>query len=259
MYNIYNYSIIIKNKESGEFILEEQLKYKRVLLKLSGEALSKGGNGILNYDVLKNISQKIKICIGMGVSFGIVVGAGNIWRGSFGKSMDRVRADHMGMIATVINALALQDILESDGIETRVMTAFEMCQVAEPYIRNKALSHLSKGRVCIFGCGTGSPYFTTDTAAVLRAAEINADMVLLAKNNVDGVYSADPAKVPDARMLAHLNYQNILNDKNLGVMDTTAASFSMDNNIPIWVIGIDEPENIIKALKGEKIGTKIDS
>jgi len=228
------------------------------LLKLSGEALSKGGSGILNYDVLKNISQKIKICMDMGISFGIVVGGGNIWRGSFGKSMDRVRADHMGMMAIMINSLALQDVLESDGIETRVMSAIEMNQVAEPYIRNKALSHLKKGRVCIFGCGTGSPYFTTDTAAVLRAAEINADIVLLAKNNVDGVYSADPLKFPDARMFANLNYQKIINDENLGVMDNTAASFSMDNNIPIWVIGIDDPENIIKALKGEKIGTMIE-
>jgi len=237
--------------------LNEQIKYKRVLLKLSGEALSKGGSGILNYDVLKNISQKIKTCINMGVSFGIVVGAGNIWRGSFGKAMDGVRADHMGMIATVINALALQDVFESDGIDTRVMTAIEMNQVAEPYIRNKALSHLKKGRVCIFAGGTGSPYFTTDTTAVMRAKEINADIVLLGKNNADGVYSADPNKFPDATMFDHLDYQNLLIDKNLGVMDKTAASYSMDNHIPIWVIGIDDPENIIKALKGEKIGTMI--
>jgi len=236
----------------------EEIKYKRVVLKLSGEALSKGGSGILNYDVLKNISQKIKTCIGMGVSFGIVVGGGNIWRGSLATSMtDRVRADHMGMIATVINALALQDVFESNGIDTRVMTAVEMNQVAEPYIRNKALSHLKKGRVCIFAGGNGSPYITTDTTAVMRAKEINADIVLLGKNNTDGVYSADPNKFPDAKMFDHLNYQNILIDKNLGVMDNTAASYSMDNNIPIWVIGIDDPENIIKALKGEKIGTMI--
>ena len=238
---------------------EEQIKYKRVLLKLSGETLSKGGTGILNYDVLKNISQKIKICIEMGVSFGIVVGGGNIWRGALNKfkEMDRVRADHMGMAAIVINSLALQDVLESDGIDTRVMTAIEMNQIAEPYIRNKALSHLKKGRVCIFACGTGSPYFTTDTAAVLRAKEINADIVLLAKNNADGVYSADPNKFPDAIKLHNLNFQNILIDKNLGIMDNTAASFSMDNDIPIWVIGIDDPENIIRALKGEPIGTLI--
>ena len=238
--------------------MEEQIKYKRVVLKLSGEALSKGGNGILNYDILKNISRKIKICMEMGISFGIVVGGGNIWRGSMATSMtDRVRADHMGMAATVINALALQDVLEAGGIETRVMTAIEMRQIAEPYIRNKALSHLSKGRVCIFGCGTGSPYFTTDTAAVLRAKEINADIVLLGKNNVDGVYTADPVKYPGAQKLADLTFQRILNDSDLGVMDNTAASFSMDNDIPMLVIGINDPENIIRALKGEKIGTMI--
>ena len=238
--------------------MSEQIKYKRVLLKLSGEALSKGGKNILNYEVLKNIGQKLKICVEMGVSFGIVVGAGNIWRGSFGKSMDRVRADHMGMIATVINALALQDILESEGIDSRVMTAIEMNQVAEPYIRNKALSHLKKGRICIFAGGTGNPYFTTDTASVLRAAEIEADVVLLAKNHADGIYSADPNKFPDATKFDELDYRAILIDKNLGAIDTTAASLSMDNNIPIWVIGIDDPENIIKALKGEKIGTMIE-
>jgi len=237
--------------------LEDQIKYKRVLLKLSGEALNKGGTGILNYEVLKDISRKIKTCIDMGVTFGIVVGGGNIWRGSFGKEMDRVRADHMGMAAIVINALALQDVLESEGIDTRVMTAIEMRQIAEPYIRNKALSHLSKGRVCIFGCGTGSPYFTTDTAAVLRAKEINADIVLLGKNNVDGVYTADPVKYPGAQKLADLTFQRILNDSDLGVMDNTAASFSMDNDIPMLVIGINDPENIIRALKGEKIGTMI--
>jgi uridylate kinase len=239
--------------------LEEEIKYKRVLLKLSGEALSKGGTGILNYDVLKNISSKIKICLEMGVSFGIVIGAGNIWRGSFGKDMDRVRSDHMGMIAIVINALALQDVFESDGIETRVMTAIEMNQVAEPYIRNKALSHLNKGRVCIFAGGTGNPYFTTDTAAVLRAAEINADIVILAKNGADAVYSADPNKFPDAKKLTALTYLNILNDKNLGAMDSTAASFSMDNHIPIWVIGINDPDNIVRAVKGENIGTIINN
>lgn len=234
--------------------------YKRVLLKLSGEALSKGGEGVLNYDVLKNISDVIKKCKDAGVNFGIVVGAGNIWRGRFGKDkdMDAVRADHMGMAATVINALALQDTLESVGLDTRVMTAVEMKQFAEPYIRNKALSHLGKGRICIFGCGTGSPYFTTDTAAVLRAAEIKADIVLLAKNNVDAVYTADPIKFPDAEKITDLNYIDlIVRNKDLAAMDTTAASFSMINNIPIRVIGIDEPYNIYKAVMGEKIGTSI--
>ena len=245
--------------------MDAQIKYKRVLLKLSGEALSKSGKdaacanqGILDYDVLKNIGQKLKTCVEMGISFGIVVGGGNIWRGSFGKSMDRVRSDHMGMIATVINALALHDILESEGMDSRVMTAIEMNQVAEPYIRNKALSHLKKGRICIFAGGTGNPYFTTDTASVLRAAEIEADVVLLAKNHADGVYSADPNIFPDATKFDELEYKAILVDDNLAAMDATAASLSMDNHIPIWVIGIDDPENIIKALKGEKIGTMIE-
>ena len=246
--------------ERGIFMdIDGRSKYKRVLLKLSGEALSKGTDGIINFDILKNISQKIKTCIDMGVSFGIVVGAGNIWRGRFGdESMDAVRSDHMGMVATVINALALQSTLESERVDTRVMTAVEMKQFAEPYIRNKALSHLGKGRVCIFGCGTGSPFFTTDTAAVLRAAEIKADVVLLAKNNVDAVYSSDPTKNPEAEKLTDLNYKDIiLNNKDLGAMDMTAASFCMNNNIPILVIGIDDPENIVKAVKGEKIGTSI--
>jgi len=234
------------------------IKYKRVLLKLSGEALSKGSDGILNDDVLKNICVKIKNCTEMGAVFGIVVGAGNIWRGG-GKDMDRVRADHMGMIATVINSIALADMLESLDIETRVMTALEMRQVAEPYIRNRATAHLNKGRVCIFAGGTGNPYFTTDTAAVLRAAEINADVVMLAKNNVDGVYSADPNKNPDAIKLTNLQYSSIITDNNLGVMDKTAASFSMINSIPILVIGIDEPDNIVRAVQGEAIGTIIDN
>jgi len=239
--------------------IDEQPKYKRVLLKLSGEALSKGTDGIINFDILKNISQKIKICVDMGVTFGIVVGGGNIWRGKFGgEAMDAVRSDHMGMAATVVNALALQSTLESEGVDTRVMTAVEMKQFAEPYIRNKALSHFSKGRVCIFGCGTGSPFFTTDTAAVLRAAELDADVVLFAKNNVDGIYTSDPIKNPHAEKLTDLNYTDIiLNNKDLAAIDMTAASFCMNNNIPILVIGIDDPENIVKAIKGEKIGTSI--
>ena len=234
-----------------------QAKYKRVLLKLSGEALSKGTDSIINFDILKNISSKIKTCIDIGVSFGIVVGAGNIWRGTFGgESRDIVRSDHMGMLATVVNALALQSTLEAEGIDTRVMTAVEMKQFAEPYIRNKAVSHLEKGRVCIFGCGTGSPFFTTDTAAVLRAAEIDADVVLLAKNNVDAIYSSDPMKNPEAIKLTDINYIDVIL-KNLGAMDMTAASFGMNNNLPILVIGSDDPENIVRAIKGEKIGTSI--
>ena len=240
--------------------IDGQAKYKRVVLKLSGESLSKGTDGILNFDILKNISKKIKVCIDMGVGFGIVVGAGNIWRGRFGnESMDVVRSDQMGMAATVVNALALQSTLESEGVDTRVMTAIEMKQFAEPYIRNKAISHLNKGRVCIFGCGTGSPFLTTDTAAVLRAAEIDAEVVLLAKNNIDAVYTADPIKNPKAKKLTVLSYKDILNNKELAAaMDMTAASFCMmNNNIPILVIGSDDPENIVKAIKGENIGTSI--
>ena len=234
------------------------IKYNRILLKLSGEALSKGSDSILNYDVLKNISVKIKECMEMGAVFGIVMGGGNIWRG-YDKDMDRVRADHMGMMATVINCLALQDVLESLGIKTRVMTAFEMRQVAELYIRNRAMSHLKKGYVCIFGGGTGNPYFSTDTAAVLRAAEISADVVMLAKNNVDGVYTADPKKYPDATKLDNLKYERIMTDNNLGVMDIMAASFGKVQHVPLLVIGIDDPENIVRAVKGETIGTIINN
>jgi len=230
-------------------------KYKRVLLKLSGEALAAGGKGILNYNVLQDICSVIKRCVEMGTELSIVVGAGNIWRGRQGGSMDRTTADHMGMIATVINCLALQDTLLSLGVETRVMTAIEMKQFAEPYIRNKAVSHLEKGKVVIFGCGIGSPFFSTDTAAVLRAAEINADLVLLAKN-IDGVYTADPKIDPEAKKLNSIAYMDILN-QHLKVIDTTATSFSMDNDIPILVFGLDDPENIIRAVNGEKIGTLV--
>jgi len=230
-----------------------QPKYKRVLIKLSGEALAAGGKGILNYEFVSQICTTIKKCVDMGVQVGIVVGAGNIWRGRQGEAMDRTRADHMGMVATVINCLALQDAFEKTGLETRVMTAIEMKECAEPYIRNKAVHHLENNRVVIFGCGIGSPFFSTDTAAVLRAAEINADIVLLAKN-VDGVYTADPKLDPKAEKLDHLDYMDILS-KGLRVIDTTATSFSMDNNIPILLFGLDDPENIVRAVMGEKIGT----
>ncbi len=228
-------------------------RYKRILVKLSGEALSAGTNGILNYDFLEKIGHVIKTCVDMGTEVSIVVGAGNIWRGRQGVNMDRTRADHMGMLATVINCLALQDTFERIGLETRVMTAIEMKECAEPYIRNKAISHLKKGRVVIFGCGIGSPFFSTDTAAVLRAAEICADIVLLAKN-VDGVYTADPKLDPDAKKIDSIEYIDILRD-GLRVLDFTATSFSMENDIPILLFGLDEPENIIKAVNGEKIGT----
>ncbi|MBQ8496858.1 MAG: UMP kinase [Clostridia bacterium] len=227
--------------------------YKRILVKLSGEALSDGANGILNYDFLEEVGKTIKRCVDMGTQVSIVVGAGNIWRGRQGVNMDRARADHMGMLATVINCLALQDTFERLGMETRVMTAIEMQQFAEPYIRNKAIAHLEKGRVVIFGCGIGSPFFSTDTAAVLRAAEICADIVLLAKN-VDGVYTADPKIDPTAKKIESIEYIDILR-QGLKVLDFTATSFSMENHIPILLFGLDDPENIIRAVNGEKIGT----
>ena len=232
---------------------EKKPHYKRILVKLSGEALSNGDQGILNYDFLEQIGYTIKKCVDMGTQVSIVVGAGNIWRGRQGVNMDRTRADHMGMLATVINCLALQDTFERIGLKTRVMTAIEMQEFAEPYIRNKAISHLEKGRVVIFGCGIGSPFFSTDTAAVLRAAEICADIVLLAKN-VDGVYTADPKLDPTATKIDSIEYIDILRE-GLRVLDFTATSFSMENHIPILLFGLDDPENIIKAVNGEKIGT----
>lgn len=227
--------------------------YIRVLVKLSGEALSAGSDGIFNYDFIDEVCRVIKKCVDAGTQVSIVVGAGNIWRGRQGVNMDRTRADHMGMLATVINCLALQDALEKLGVDTRVMTAVEMQRFAEPYIRNKAVSHLNKGRVVIFGCGIGSPFFSTDTAAVLRAAEINADIVLLAKN-VDGVYTADPKIDPTAKKLSNIDYIDILKE-GLKALDFTATSFSMENHIPILLFGLDDPENIYKAVCGEKIGT----
>lgn len=227
--------------------------YKRVLIKLSGEALASGCDGILNFDHLKEICTVIKRCVDLGTEVSIVVGAGNIWRGRQGTDMDRTRADHMGMCATVINCLALQDTFEKLGVSTRVMTAIEMKQFAEPYIRNKAVSHLENGKVVIFGCGIGSPFFSTDTAAVLRAAEVDADIVLLAKN-IDGVYTADPKKDPSAKKLQSIDYIDILNH-GLAALDFTATSFSMENKIPILLFGLDNPESIYKAVMGEKIGT----
>ena len=233
-----------------------QPKYKRVLLKLSGEALA-GTQGFgLNEGVLSEISQTIKKCVEIGVEIAIVVGGGNFWRGRSGENMERTRADHMGMLATVINALAMQDALERAGVPTRVQTAIEMRQIAEPYIRGKAESHLRKGRVVIFGCGTGNPYFSTDTTAALRAAEINADVILLAKK-VDGVYDSDPNINKDAKKFDELKYIDVLN-QGLGVMDSTATSLCMDNNIPIRVFGLDVPSNILDAVMGKEIGTLVD-
>lgn len=228
-------------------------KYKRVMLKLSGEALA-GEKGFgINFDLVKTISSQIKDLVNKGVECGMVVGGGNIWRGRQGNDMDRATADYMGMMATCINALALQDSLEAMGIPTRVQTAIEMKEIAEPYIRRKAMRHLEKGRVVIFAAGIGEPYFSTDTAAALRAAEIEADIILLAKN-VDGVYNKDPKKYADAKKYDELSYIQIL-EQGLQVMDSTATSLCMDNDIPILVFGLDKPENIIRAVCGESIGT----
>ncbi len=236
--------------------MEETLRYKRVLIKLSGEALATGvKDGILNYDFVRQICLAIKECSEMGVQVALVVGAGNIWRGRQGEKMDRTRADHMGMLATTINALALQDAFVQVGVDCRVMTAIAMHEVAEPYIRNKAVSHLERGRTVIFGCGIGSPFFSTDTAAVLRAAEINADVVMMAKN-IDGVYTADPKLDPTATKLDELSYMDILSHE-MKVIDGTAASFGKDNHIPLLIFGLDDPHNIVRAIKGEKIGTII--
>lgn len=230
-------------------------KYKRVMLKVSGEALAGEHKTGIDAETLGEISDRIKDAYDMGVEIAIVVGGGNFWRGRSGKGMDRTTADHMGMLATVINALALQDALELRGIPTRVQTAIEMRQIAEPYIRRKSVRHLEKKRIVIFACGTGNPYFSTDTTAALRAAEIDADVILLAKK-VDGVYDCDPNSNPNAKKFDKLSYIDVLS-KGLGVMDSTAASLCMDNNIPIIVFGLDKPENIIKVILGEEIGTSI--
>lgn len=228
-------------------------KYKRVLLKLSGEALAKGKGFGLNFDTVAEICKAVKECTEMGVEIGIVVGGGNFWRGREGGQMDRTRADHMGMLATTINSLALADGLEQEGVEVRVQTAIDMKAIAEPYIRNRATRHLEKGRVVVFGCGTGNPFFTTDTAAALRAAEIDADIIFKA-TNVDGVYDSDPKINKDAKKFDELNYIDVLN-KGLHVMDSTAASLCMDNNIPILVFNLNDPQNIVRAIKGENNGT----
>ncbi|MGE5629400.1 MAG: UMP kinase [Solirubrobacterales bacterium] len=230
-------------------------KYKKVMLKLSGEALSgEQGYGI-DFAVTNRIASEIKELIDMGIQVGCVVGGGNIWRGRSGEGMDRTTADYMGMLATCINALALQDSLENMGVMTRVQSAIEMREIAEPFIRRRAMRHLEKNRVVIFAAGTGNPYFSTDTTAALRAAEIEADVILLAKK-VDGVYDKDPKKYSDAKKIDNLNYIEVL-DKGLQVMDSTATSLCMDNNIPILVFGLDEPGNIKKAVMGEKIGTLV--
>lgn len=229
--------------------------YKRIVLKLSGEALAGAEGYGINYEILSAISKQVVEVVHQGVEVCIVVGGGNIWRGVAGsaKGMDRATADYMGMLATVINSLALQDALEKDNMPTRVMSAIEMKEVAEPYIRRRAIRHLEKGRVVIFAAGTGNPYFSTDTAAALRAAEIEAEVILMAKK-VDGVYDSDPTQNPQAKKYDFLDYIEVIN-QGLGVMDTTAASLCMENNIPIVVFDLTKYGNIFRAVMGEKIGT----
>ncbi len=229
------------------------VKYQRVLLKLSGEALAGDKKFGIDYDVVSNICRSIKKCVELGVQMGIVVGGGNFFRGRNAGEMDRTRADHMGMLATVMNSLALADALEQLGVQVRVQTAITMQQIAEPYIRNRAIRHLEKGRVVIFGCGTGNPFFSTDTASSLRAAEIDADVILKA-TMVDGVYDKDPNRFSDAVRYEALSFQEVL-EKGLGVMDSTAAAMCRDNHIPVLVFSLSNPDNILDAVLGKNIGT----
>ena len=235
-----------------------QPKYKRVLVKISGEALAGEKKTGLDFDVIGAVCDALARCHSVGVQVGIVVGGGNFWRGAkdggHGR-MDRTRADHMGMLATVINALALADALEARGVPVRVQTAIEMRAIAEPYVRLRAMRHLEKERVVIFACGTGNPFFSTDTAAVLRAAEVDADVILLAKN-IDGVYDDDPARNPNARKFDTVSYDEVL-ARHLAVMDSTATSLSMDNHIPIVLFALKDPDNIVRVVMGENIGTVV--
>ena len=233
----------------------EKPKYRRVLLKISGEALAGDKHFGLDFSVIGQVTDVIKECVEAGVQMGIVIGGGNFWRGvKNGEGyIERTRADHMGMLATAMNCMAVADVLEQKGVDVRIQTALEIKEVAEPYIRARAIRHLEKGRVVIFGCGTGNPYFSTDTAAVLRAAEIDADVILLAKN-IDGVYSADPRKDPNAVKYDSISYDDVL-AQHLEVMDSTATSLSMDNRIPVILFALKDPENIYRVVMGEKIGT----
>jgi len=232
-----------------------KMKYKRVLIKISGEALAgESGHGI-DFEKATGVCEKIKTCIDQGVQIAIVVGAGNFWRGRNGNNMDHTRADHMGMLATMMNCLALQDTFIKIGVDARVLAAIDMQQFAEPYIRDKAVNHLEAGRVVIFGCGTGNPFVTTDTAAAMRAVEISADIALLAKN-VNGVYDKDPNKFDDAVKYDTVTCSEVL-AKNLGVMDSTTASMCKDNGIPILVFNLKKPQNIVDAVKGENVGTVV--
>ncbi len=233
-----------------------QPKYKRILLKLSGEAMAGDNKFGLDFDTVLHVCSAIKQCVDAGVQVAIVVGGGNFWRGRSSGKMDRTRADHMGMLATTINALALADALEQLDCDVRVQTAITMNQIAEPYIRNRAVRHLEKGRVVIFGCGTGNPFFSTDTASALRAAEIEADIIFKA-SMVDGIYDSDPKKNPHAVKFDKLSYLDVLN-KDLKVMDSTAATLCKDNGLPLLVFNLEDPQNIVRAVSGEAIGTIVE-
>lgn len=243
-----------RSRRGGEIPMEKP-SYQRILLKISGEGLAgEPGRGI-DFAFVREVGQVIKACVAQGVQVGLVIGGGNFWRGvKNGEGyIERTRADHMGMLATAMNCMAVADVLQQKGVDVRVQTALEIKEVAEPYIRARAIRHLEKGRVVLFGCGIGSPFFSTDTAAVLRAAEINADVILLAKN-IDGVYNADPAKDANAVKYDAITYEEVL-AQHLAVMDSTATSLSMDNHIPVLVFALKDPENILRAVQGEKIGT----
>jgi uridylate kinase len=235
----------------------ESAKYKRVLLKLSGEALA-GDKGFgICQQTLDSIAERVIRLANLNVQVGIVIGGGNFWRGRQNDYMDRTTSDHIGMLGIAMNALALQESLERQGAQVRVQAAIEMNRIAEPYIRRRAMRHLEKNRIVIFACGTGNPFFSTDTAAALRAAEIEAEAILMAKT-IDAVYDADPKIVPDAKRFSHITYKEVLH-RGLSVMDATATSLCMDNNIPIVVFALDPPENILRAAKGENIGTIVDN
>lgn len=230
------------------------VKYKRVLLKLSGEAISGGSNGIINFDFLATVAKVIKKCLEEGTQIAVMIGAGNIWRGRQSGKMNRCRADHMGMLATTINSLALQTALEDVGVDAVTMTPVAMESFADKYSDRHAVKALNEGKVVVLGCGSGSPFFSTDTAAVLRAAEIDADVVLMAKN-IDGIYSADPKVDPTAVKYDEITYKEIL-DKELKAYDFTATAFCMDNNIKTYAFGLKDPMNIYRVIKGEKVGTE---
>jgi uridylate kinase len=237
-----------------------EAKYKRIMLKLSGEALRGGHSYGIDTPTLNKIAEQIKKVIAMGVGVGIVVGGGNIWRGAKAEAdgMERVTADYAGMLATVINALALQDVLERQGVDTRTQSALDIRQVAEPYIRRRAIRHLEKGRVVIFAGGTGNPYMTADTAAALRAIEISAEVLLMTKNGVDGIYTADPRKDPEAKKIDNITHLEVLN-RRLAVMDTTALTLCLDNKLPIIVFDLEAKDGMLKAVLGKTIGTLVSS